>query len=584
MTDDNLILLLTNKKNYLEKNKNYLSYFPLNPLDNNPNNIKAVQYKIPEREQIYKRYDFCESLYNEMIKEFSEKLNHIHKENYSIRAWDLMIGSWLKGYIQFSYKNYLNLSSIISNYKINTAFISDYKKYDFTIPGTASFGLAKVDVDWNLCFCSKLFEYFYSEKIKINYHTPSYFKLKNKHLSFENNRLFFRLLSSFSKIFRTNNEAFISRTYLPFKEEKKLEMYFKQIPSFYSKPKISPERVNIDLRKMLTYQTDSKNLSIENFVKINLKNFIPLFAIENFKIIKKISKSRVFPQNPKFIFTSSLYSMDEFFKLYAASQIMKNKPYYIGQHGNNYFSKIHTNYLSELKHCDSFFSWGFQKEPKIKKFFNFKILNKQVSHDKNGKLLIILNNPESDIIHDLAFNPQEFLKDILDILSVIKNLNKDIKNKTILRLNMSFYKKILGIKYIKFFENLEVSIDNGKKNINKLIKEARLCLFTYDSTGFLENTLNDIPSIFICNKDFINCINDDFREKYNNLINAKIMFNDSMPLINHINSNWEEISSWWSKPEIRKTINDFNQNFNLKPFNGCLKYLKENLKFKNNVS
>ena len=57
-----------------------------------------------------------------------------------------------------------------------------------------------------------------------------------------------------------------------------------------------------------------------------------------------------------------------------------------------------------------------------------------------------------------------------------------------------------------------------------------------------------------------------------------------MPLINHINSNWEEISSWWSKPEIRKTINDFNQNFNLKPFNGCLKYLKENLKFKNNVS
>ena len=74
MTEDNLILLLTNKKNYLEKNKNYLSYFPLNPLDNNPNNIKVVQYKIPEREQIYKRYDFCESLYNEMIEELSKKI------------------------------------------------------------------------------------------------------------------------------------------------------------------------------------------------------------------------------------------------------------------------------------------------------------------------------------------------------------------------------------------------------------------------------------------------------------------------------------------------------------------------------
>ena len=102
--------------------------------------------------------------------------------------------------------------------------------------------------------------------------------------------------------------------------------------------------------------------SIENFIRENLKIFIPKFIIENFEKIKKISKSNNFPQSPKFIFTSSLHVFDEIFKVYAASQVMKKKPYYIGQHGNHYFTCIHHNYLPELNYCDKFLSWGHQKK------------------------------------------------------------------------------------------------------------------------------------------------------------------------------------------------------------------------------
>ena len=40
----------------------------------------------------------------------------------------------------------------------------------------------------------------------------------------------------------------------------------------------------------------------------------------------------MFPKNPKLIFTSSLNFFDEIFKIYAACQMNKNKPIFIGQH------------------------------------------------------------------------------------------------------------------------------------------------------------------------------------------------------------------------------------------------------------
>ena len=34
-----------------------------------------------------------------------------------------------------------------------------------------------------------------------------------------------------------------------------------------------------------------------------------------------------------------------------------------------------------------------------------------------------------------------------------------------------------------------------EKNFEKLLKDAKLCIFNYDSTGFLENSCNNFPSI-----------------------------------------------------------------------------------------
>ena len=54
-----------------------------------------------------------------------------------------------------------------------------------------------------------------------------------------------------------------------------------------------------------------------------------------------------------------LYAYDESFKIYAALQTEKKVPYYVGQHGQNYFTQIGHKFLPELDFSDNFITWGF---------------------------------------------------------------------------------------------------------------------------------------------------------------------------------------------------------------------------------
>ena len=408
MKQEKYILLLNDNKYNLNKNKNYLSFLPLNPTIKYSAKVKEVNYDVPSKKEIYNRYEFCNFLFKKLIHELSDKLNHIHKVNFSTRAWDIVMGYWLRNYIYLSYKTYLQLKTVIKKYDIEKIYLTEFEDYDFTVSNTEAFhNIAATNVDWYLCFCSKLYDYFKFGNKNIEKFSNKSQEVKTNDLNYiKNNKILIKALNLIGKFLKFNNDAFIYGTYLPFKEEKKLELYFKQFPTFYKEPKIIDEIKDFKTRDVIAYPSNDEEKNIENFIRENLKIFIPKFIIENFEKIKKISKSNNFPQSPKFIFTSSLYAYDETFKVYAASQVMKKKPYYVGQHGNNYFTCIHHNYLPELNYCDKFLSWGYQKKEKIKNLFNFKTLNKRISYKSNGKLIIVFDhiNSFSENLYSLNSN------------------------------------------------------------------------------------------------------------------------------------------------------------------------------------
>ena len=201
-------------------------------------------------------------------------------------------------------------------------------------------------------------------------------------------------------------------------------------------------------------------------------------------------------------------------------------------------------------------------------------LNKKITHKKKGKLLIIFDYI-SQMTFDLHNTNQAMLNHIKNMRDVILELNPEVRKNVILRLNRSFYENFYGIKYYNFFKDLNVQIDNGEKKISNLIKEARLTLFNYDSTGILENFIHNVPTVFFCEKNFFNTLNRNYVIKYKYLFKNNVIFLDKTKIKNHLNNNWDNISDLWFSSKNQKMLKTFNKNYNVKPNLGDINKIKK---------
>lgn len=575
------ILLLTKDYSNFKRGQNYLSLIPTDPNKKKKWNIHELDFLTPSNRKTYDRYNFCNTLFKKIFKKLTKILNKLHETNFSDREWDVIIGPWLKNYIYLCYKIQKQLEFIFKENKINKVFASNFKNFDFITKDTHHFtDTISTNLNWYYCFCSKVADYFRfnSKEIVFRKLYPETKTIENIIYN-KNLKIIKNIFRTFSNNLRSSNAAFISNTYLPFIEEKKLELLFFQVPSVYETPYIESNPTDLKVRKNYFDFSEEKKISLENFILTNLSYFIPKSFVENYKKITMHVKTKNFPKNPKFIFTSSLYLHDEVFKVYAAHQIKKNKPYYIGQHGNNYFTRIHHNYLPELKNSDKFFSWGYKNKNKnIEGLFNFKTLNKKVENTNyNKKKLLIVLDTIANIPDNLFFYPDEIKKNLIKIKFFLDSLNKEIRDNVILRLNRDFFKKIYGIKYINFVKSFNVRIDDGETKITELLDDSKLCIFNYDSSGFLENYCKGIPSIMLFNKSYINFITKEFQKKYKDLIKNKIIFNNEVLLAEHINKFWFNMENWWDLKETKKVLKNFNSNLNVIGEKQSLDILKSKL-------
>ena len=573
-------LVLTDSFEKLERTENILTLKPQIP--NFGRDIKFETVSFPEisKKEIYDRYNFCEKIFNSLLRDLVIELNSIHKIDYSQRSWDIIIGKWLREFIQISYKNYLQIDYALKNYNINKIYSIDYKNYDLAVDDTLSQGLARKDSEWLFSLCSKLLDYLnYKKEIVSNLPKKSFFvlpkkEINNRHVKNKGKKLFFKIISLMKYFVNINNYAVINKTYLPFINEKMLELKFFQIPLMWPEIEVKYKDRNQNLRSNIKFSMKNVIDPFENFLRINLPNLLPTFVLENFQNIKKISNGNLYPKKPKFIFTSNSYAYDEVFKVYAANQIKNKIPYFIGQHGNNYFTNIHNNYLSELNCPDKFISWGVEKGPKVINSFNFKTINhSKRSFNKNGKLVMLLNTV-GRANHDLYTSDFDQQKWIKTSIKIIQSLRPDIKKNTILRLRSDYFNEYFGIKYVDFFKNLGVTVESGEKDVNKLFSQSRLSLFDYDSTGILENYIYNIPTLFIVSRDYLNRLTSEAERKYQMLLDNSLMFVDEKKLIEHINKHWSNITEWWMSEKNQKVINEFNKNFNVKADNHSLTKLK----------
>ncbi|MDB9760439.1 hypothetical protein OAB59_00525 [Pelagibacteraceae bacterium] len=572
-----LVLSHTLKK--INKNENILSIRPLSNIFELKKKILVAEYPKIKKKELLRRYKFCQTVFESIFNELVIKLNNLHNIDYSPKAWNIITGQYLTELIQIQYKIFLQSSYLFKKYKINKIYTIDTEKFDLCLDNSESIQKVYSDEDWYYASCAKIINFFYKKKKQI-LHIPK----KNKFIdtNINTNRwsvkkvviIFLSFFSRFIKLFiNTNNYSLLVNTYLPFYFEKKLELSLGQLPLIWPKINYTYKKKNIQLRSKIKFEEKKTHSLFETYLRKNLDSFLPKFILEDFNRIKKISENNIYPKNPKIIFSSASFAYDEVFKFYAASKVEKKIQYVIGQHGNNYFTKIQQNYAAEFQFADKYISWGVNKKKKIKGTFNFKTIDRKMTFNPEGKLIIVFDY--IDIFPNLFNLGEESSVRLKNIVKVIKKLKPEIRKKTILRVHADFYKKFLGIKYINLLKDLNIEIDNGSQKINNLINGSRINFFTYDSTGMLENFTLNHPTIFFEDKDYLEQINNEYLYKYKTLKNNNIMFTDEDKIANHINNIWDKTNQWWNNKNTQSAIKIFNKNFNLVSKNSSLSNLKK---------
>ncbi len=509
-------------------------------------------------------------IYGKIIKDLSKNLNEIHSINLSIKSWKIIFGNWLKRFIDICFERNNLLFEILEKKEINQIYgiKSNYPRHsDKTLE---IFTQASNEYWNNNLFCDLLNFYDLKvNKIFLDHESKKVGKTEKKKTNFIDK------VKKFLHILKSRNNAVIKETYFPFRYEKLLEVLFFQFPSFNSNNKLKINEINKNLRDKISINIDLKK-NIENFIRENIYKYLPKTVLEQFSdLISNCEKD--YPKNPKFILTSISQEFDEYFKFYTALKVEQKTPYFILQHGNTYIVEDFTQNRVEFETPNNFFSFGIENKNKvIKGFCNHLTLGRKIKYNKKG-FLHLLPSPILNRIFPYDRNI-EFNNCLKLVSEFEKKISQNLKNKILLRLNRSFKNDQRGEWYFKkYFKNFEIKqIDFSKNYYFNNLKNSRVNIFFYDSTGILENLIYNIPTLGVWPEQF-NHINSEFVQKYKLLQEAKILFDNVDDLIEHLSKFWQNIDEWWMSNNTQKLIFNFNNQFNNKPDLTSLLNLKKKI-------
>jgi putative transferase (TIGR04331 family) len=287
---------------------------------------------------------------------------------------------------------------------------------------------------------------------------------------------------------------------------------------------------------------------------------IPVRYLEGFSMIRELASKEQWPQKPKFIFTSNAFYSSDILKYWLASKVESGTKYFVGQHGNSYFTDRRQRYCIEETTADHFLTWGWTDGTNkyIPTFvFQGKIVCKSKDNQSGGLLLINSGPAPSRTTYDVSSLSEEYFQMNKKFL---ENLNHAPRNGTILRLYAGSSRHAFSEKnrWRDFDPNL--TVDDGFTQINALINESRLVVHSYDSTGMLLSLSQNIPTLAYWINGFDH-LSSEVVEDYNLLLEAGIIHLSGESAAQKVNEIWESIDEWWQQKDLQHARKVFCQKY-----------------------
>lgn len=506
--------------------------------------------------QLERDITYVQTLSSQLLTELGEALNTFHETRHSVRYWQIVLGHWLQRYVVVIFNRYFTLEQALNEHGVSGTTVFESVDYSLATTDSMTFIWACSDDVWNHVLYSKILSYW--GQIKTEPDSGPLRGLCSFTLPKENHeavgkagakRFVLDAVNTILPKLSRKHDAFIINSYLPLKEEIKLQLALGQFPQLWRSPSLKTVAPVSEKRQRFRIDAGSHK-GFERFVRCQLSEIIPSCYLEGFNQLVQQVAALPWPTQPRFIFTSNNFDIDELFKVWAGSKVEEGIPYFTGQHGNNYGTLLGSQSWPELVTCDKFFTWGWTNEnSKNVPAFVFKIAGRKPQRwsTDGGLLLIELHLPFRFYPEDSYFTfgiyqeEQFFFVDTLPIT---------IQQKLTVRLH-SAYRNLRWFDEQRWKDRSpHTKIETSKASIQSLIAQSRLVVHSYDSTGILETLAQNIPTLCFW-QGGLRHLQVSAKPYYEKLQQAGILLDSPESAAKKVAEVWNDVPAWWYSEEVQ---------------------------------
>jgi putative transferase (TIGR04331 family) len=543
-------------------------------------NYEIAEYHWDDREKLRSDYEIINAYYEFYLIKLAKKLNEIHKTNFSVRYWRILIGWWLFYFIGVLFDRWQVVKDAEKKYSNARAFCLNNPDVDKASQNMKEFLISVTqDVFWNESVFALLIKNFstldyqevqYESKNDIPFEkemkekeavSSKIKKLVRKAIFFLSERKIFygngiSLESSYLSRFNLL-KLFLINLQLPYRLD------FKPLKQF----SYSPGMRDWSLQSMSESEFDA----VLNFF---VPRYLPQTYLEGYHQIKISADEKLEKKKFRVVVTANDFSGNDSWAAWAARSVENGSKLVIMQHGGLYgvnaFSATEDH---EIAIADKFLSWGWRGKDSHKvipapatKLIHTK---KKAKFQNDGiALLIACALPQQSYhLSSIPIGPQ-FATYFEDQFSFVSSLTPNIKEKLRVRMFPADMDWCQELRWKNFDPAIKILKDG--RTLEQTLRKVKISISTYNATTYLETFTKGIPTVMFWDKEFWE-INDFAKPYYEKLQEAKILFYDPKECAKHINAIWDNPLLWWEDSETADIVKEFMENFAYVPRNAVSK-------------
>jgi putative transferase (TIGR04331 family) len=559
-----------------------LYYLKKNEILNNYNNVELLPSPRSTKQELIDDHNFVDEKYKKYILILSERLNKVHKKNYTVFFWKKCISLSLLRNITFIYDMFqrcdssfdpeIHFCKILSEQSYYTPI--DFNDHRIFFQSTA-YGQEQMFSIYMKSFYPNKYE-----SISDNFVWPNIKKKERGNLI---NSFFHRLLRITPSIFFIRFTKFLN--YFKSPSVVIIESFFNSKDLFEIIKKSKYKTQNLTIKKSFKVQS---NLNIEKRdVLSKLNSDFDKFDIYFFNSIKYCFP-KIFVENFETIYIHYNKYFNRFKKLeYVVNESWIGDNYasiaiaILQQKGVRHICNEH-NYLSHQFLCNNckyvipltdkyltlgWFKEGYENLVKSGSLFEW-VHNREFKKEYD---ILYINGPPAVKIPEMnaayghfgGYNANlhyNFVHTFFSNLSSKNLYNSVFRGYPVDQYPVShiepqmfmYDQKYLFNEYLKFFKVVDYSSTSAKI----FIKKSRLIIIDYLSTSYLESILADIPTIFFWNENAYP-LEMEYIGFYDKLISVGICQTDPIQAAAFVDKIIENPEDWWNSEVVQKARNEF---------------------------